>query len=303
MLHADSARNRLAGIAIISLATLCFSLLDGSAKWLVQTVAIVQVVWLRFLFQVLVSVVVMAPIQGRRMWRTRAWKLQLLRATMLGTMTSLNFMALRHLQLAETASIMFIAPILVALLGWRYLDEQLDLGRWLAIIVGFVGVIVILQPGASGFHPAMLLALGNAVLIAGFGLLSRKLAAIDNPATTQMLSGLGAVVVLAPVALWTWLPMPGWLHWVVLIGASSAAALGHYLLALSFRYAPASTLAPFQYLQLLYMIAIGFVVFGDIPPQQVVVGAAIVIGSGVYLLVRESRVKAVPVAATEPARD
>ncbi|MEZ5650282.1 MAG: DMT family transporter [Burkholderiaceae bacterium] len=292
MLHADNARNRLIGIAITCLATLCFSLLDSTAKWLIQTLPVLQVVWLRFLLQVTVSMAVMAPIQGRRMWRTKAPRLQALRALLLGTMTGLNFTALRYLQLAEASSIMFVAPLLIALAGWLWLNEKLDTGRWLAIVVGFVGVLVILRPGGSSFHPAMLLSLAVAVMIAGFGLLSRRLAAIDSPATTQLLSGMGAVAVLAPVAWWLWQPIPGLTHWLALIGASTAAAVGHTLLAMSFRYAPASTLAPFQYVQILYMIALGYWLFGDVPGREVVIGAAIVIGSGIYLLARETRLKA-----------
>lgn len=300
MLHADNARNRLIGIAIVCFATFCFSLLDGTAKWLIQASAVVQIVWLRFVLQTVISMAVMAPIHGRRMWRTRAPRLQALRALLLGTMTGLNFLALKYLQLAETASIMFVAPLLVALAGWLFLSERLDTGRWLAIAAGFVGVLVILQPGASAFHWAMLLSLSVAIMITAFSLLSRKLAAIDNPATTQLLSGLGAVVLLAPAAWWVWQPLPDLDHWLALIGASSAAALGHYLLALSFRYAPASTLAPFQYLQILYMIAIGYWLFGDLPGRNVVLGAAIVIGSGLYLLALETRVRqqSEPKAAT-----
>lgn len=301
MLHADSARNRLLGIAIVCLATFCFSLLDGTAKWLIVSLPVVQIVWLRFLLQTVISMSVMAPIQGRRMWRTRAPRLQALRALLLGTMTGLNFLALRYLQLAETASIMFVAPLLIALTGWLFLNERLDLGRWMAIAAGFFGVLVILQPGASGFHWAMLLSLAVAAMMTVFSLLSRKLAAIDNPATTQLLSGMGAVVLLAPFALWIWQPLPDLKHWLALFGASTAAAVGHYLLAVSFRYAPASTLAPFQYLQILYMTALGYWLFGDVPGEQVVIGAAIVIGSGLYLLARETRVKAAVPAATAPA--
>ncbi|MEZ5659607.1 MAG: DMT family transporter [Burkholderiaceae bacterium] len=292
MLHADNARNRLIGIAIVCLATLCFSLLDGTAKWLIKALPVVQIVWLRFALQTAISMTVMAPIHGRRMWRTKAPALQALRALLLGTMTGCNFLALRYLQLAETTSIMFISPLLVALAGWLWLNEKLDGGRWLAIATGFVGVLVILRPGASSFHWAMLLSLAVAIMITGFSLLSRRLAAIDNPATTQLLSGMGAVVLLAPAAWWVWQPLPDITHWLALIGASTAAAVGHYMLALSFRYAPASTLAPFQYLQILYMIALGYWMFGDVPSQQMVVGAGIVIASGIYLLARETRVKA-----------
>ncbi|MGH1360677.1 MAG: DMT family transporter [Burkholderiaceae bacterium] len=294
MLHQDTAHNRLIGIGIASIAVLCFSVLDGLGKYLTQTLPVLQVVWLRFAIHVMLSAVFLAPVYRQRLFRTRRPGLQLFRATLMGAMTCMNFFALQTLQLAETGSIMFLAPLLIAALGWLLLDEKLDLGRWLAIAVGFAGVLVILQPGSGEFKLAMLLPLGIAFLIASFSMVSRSLAATDTPVTTQFLSGLGTAVVLAPVALWDWQVPAGWIEWTLLIALGAAGSIGHYCLALSFRYAPASTLAPFQYFQIFWMVAIGYLVFGDIPSAAVAAGSSIVIGSGLYLLYRESRVKAAP---------
>ncbi len=293
MLVDDSARNRLIGIGISSVAVLFFSTLDGLGKYLIQFQPLVQVVWLRFAIHVALTAIFVGPLYGPRLYRTRQLKLQLFRATLMGTMTGLNFAALQTLQLAETGSIMFLAPLLIAGLGWFVFGEQLDLGRWLAILTGFIGVLVILQPGTGQFKLAMLLPLAAAFGIAAFNLVSRRLAATDAPVTTQFLSGLGTAVVLAPFALWNWQAPESLSQWLLLIALGSSGAVGHYLLALSFRYAPASTLAPFQYFQIFWMIAIGYFVFGDLPTWTVVLGSGIVVASGLYLLYRESQVKAV----------
>lgn len=290
MIHLDSGRNRLIGIGITSIAVLCFALLDGTAKYLIRSLPIFEVVWLRFLTQVLISLAVVGPLYGRRLLRTQKPRLQVLRGLMLGTMTGLNFVALWYLQLAETAAIMFLAPILVAGLGWWLLNEAMDRGRLLAIVIGFIGVLIILQPGARGFHPAMLLSLINAILVAFFGLLSRHMARTENPASTQVYSGLIAVLMFTPFAFTQWQWPESAQQWLLLVALGSFAGLGHYCLAASFQYAGASTLAPFQYQQILYMMAYGYLVFGDVPSAAVVLGSLVVIGSGLYLLLRERQV-------------
>ena len=165
----------------------------------------------------------------------------------------------------------------------------MDARRWAAILVGFAGVLVVVRPGSAAFHPAMLLSLANAVIYAAFNLMTRKLAAYDSPETIQFLPALVASVVLAPFALAVWEPPHGALEWTVLCLMGVYGGVGHYLLAMAHRYAPASTLAPFLYQQILYMAAFGYLVFGSVPDPTVWIGAAIVISSGLYLFSRERR--------------
>lgn len=287
MLLPDSSRNRLLGIAIVSGAYLCFAVLDTSAKWLVKSLPVFEVVWLRFVTHVLFMLVPMARAGGRKLHRVRRPGLQLLRAAMLCCMTGLNFWALQYLQLAETGAIQFAVPILVALFAAWLLGERLDVGRWAAVLAGFAGVLVIVRPGTAGFHPAMLIALCNAVVYALFNLLTRRLAATDPPAVTNLLSGVGAVVVIAPFALSVWVTPTEPLQWLLIALTGLAGGTGHLCLAHAHRYAPASTLAPFLYQQILYMTLLGYLVFGDVPRAAVVAGAGIVIASGLYLLWRE----------------
>jgi drug/metabolite transporter (DMT)-like permease len=289
VLHADSARNRLTGIGLISLTYVLFALLDGSAKWLVQSVPVLVVVWLRFLTHTLIASALLFPMRGLALVRTQHLRWHLVRGLMFVAMTGINFWALQYLQRTVTASIFFMVPILVALLSAPLLGEKLDARRWAAIIAGFLGVLVVVRPGSEAFHPAMLLSLVNAVLYAFFNMMTRKLAAYDPPETIQFLPAVVATLVLAPFALAAWESPAGWFEWFVLCMMGIFGGSGHYLLAMAHRYAPASTLAPFLYQQILYMALFGYLVFGNLPDNETWIGAAIVVASGLYLFARERR--------------
>ena len=289
MLQADSARNRLVGIGLVSLAYLLFTLLDGSAKWLVGSMPVVMVVWLRFVMHALIGGAVLFPLRGLALVRSRHLKWHALRAVMFVTMTGVNFWALQYLQLTVTSSIFFTVPIVIALISASILGERLDAGRWIAILAGFAGVLAIVRPGSAEFHPAMIGSLINALVYAMFMLMTRRLAAYDSPETIQYLPAVGAAVLLTPFAIAAWEWPDTALEWTVACLLGVFGAVGHHLLALAHRYAPASVTAPFLYQQVLYMAVFGYDVFGDIPAPAVGVGAAIVVSSGLYLFYRERR--------------
>jgi drug/metabolite transporter (DMT)-like permease len=287
MLRADNARNRLTGIALVSFTYVIFTLLDGSAKWLVASVPVIVVVWLRFLMHAIFASALLFPLRGRSLVKTNHLRWHIVRGAMFCAMTGINFWALQYLQLAVTSSIFFIVPILIALMAAPMLGEKLDAGRWAAILAGFAGVLVIVRPGSADFHPAMLLSLVNAVLYALFNLSTRQLAAYDPPETIQFLPAVVASILLAPFAIAGWQSPAGWLEWTILCLLGVLGGLGHYLLALAHRYAPATVIAPFLYQQVIYMALFGYLVFGDVPGAGVWIGAAIVIASGLYLFARE----------------
>jgi len=289
LLHADSARNRLIGIGLISLAYLQFSVLDGAAKWLVGSMPVIMVVWLRFVMHVVVAGAVLFPLRGRALVRTSHLRWHLVRALMFIAMTGINFWALQYLQLTVTASIFFSVPLMIALASASVLGEKLDAGRWIAILAGFAGVLVIVRPGSADFHPAMLASVVNAILYAGFMMMTRRLAAYDSPETIQYLPAVGAAIGLAPFALAAWESPSGWLEWTVACLLGVLGGCGHYLLALAHRYAPASVISPFLYQQVIYMAIFGYLVFGDVPSPGVWLGSAIVIASGLYLFSRERK--------------
>ena len=287
MLQADSARNRLTGIGIVSSTYVLFSLLDGSAKWLVGSMPVIMVVWLRFVTHVMIAGAILFPLRGKALLKTSHLRLHVIRGLMFVAMTGINFWALQYLQLTVTASIFFTVPILIALISASILGEKLDWGRWAAILAGFAGVLVIVRPGSAEFHPAMLASIINAVFYAIFMLMTRRLAAYDSPETIQYLPAVVAAVLLTPFAIAAWEWPAGWLEWTVVCLLGVLGATGHYLLALAHRYAPASVLAPFLYQQVIYMALFGYLVFGDVPSPAVWAGAAIVVSSGLYLFSRE----------------
>lgn len=284
VLKTDSAHSRRIGISLVIAATLCFSIIDACAKWLVQQLPVAQVVGLRFATHVGWMLVLLLPWQGVAAVRVRNPRLQGLRALMLASMTGLNFIALQYLQLAEVGAIQFSVPVLIALMSAWLLHERLDLRRWAAIGAGFAGVLLVMRPGSSAFHPAILLSVGNAVLYAAFNLLTRRMAASETPEAMQFVSALGAALVLAPfvVAVWVW-PRDA-VTWAVIALCGLAGGLGHWFLAMAHRYASAAVLGPFLYQQIIYMVAWGWLLFGQWPDAFVIAGAAVVVGSGLYLL-------------------
>ncbi len=286
-LQLDTSANRRIGIAFFSLATLMFASLDGVAKWLVLSLPVVQVVWVRFFLHTVITGGVLVPQLGLCLFKTKHPKWQIIRGLMLATMTGTNFWALQYLQLAQTGSVQFSVPILIALISVIGFGEKIDTGRWIAIFIGFVGVFVIIRPGTEAFHPAILLCVIGAILYASFNILTRRLARDDHPGATQWTSAFVASVVLAPFALWQWQMPHGWLQWSLLILTGCLGGFGHWAIASAHRYASAAVLGPFLYQQIIYMTLLGWLIFNQVPDHFMVVGTLIVVAAGLYLLWRE----------------
>lgn len=296
------ANARLIGIALMCGASLCFTGIDTSAKYLNQYMDTVQVVWARYLGAFLIGLIFINPFSTPDLMRTgRPW-LQLGRSMLLLFSTILNIFALRYLQLDETMSILFATPLLVALLSIPFLGESIGPRRWAAIVVGFIGILIITRPGFGHMHPAALLTVVGTFCFALYNISTRILSTTDSSGTTLFYSSLfGAVVMsLALPFVWTW--PNGWFQAAIMVIMGSCGALGHYLLIIAHRLAPASILAPFIYTQLIWVIISGYLVFNDLPNHWTLIGACVVIASGLYLLYRERRVRgeAGPVASTEP---
>ena len=268
-------------------ALLCFSFLDGTAKWLNQSMPSLQTVWARYASNVLIVCAILSPISHPRAYRPSRLSLQLIRSFLLFFSTVMNFFALRYLQLAETMSIGFVTPLLVALFAVPILGERVGLPRMIAILVGFGGVLVVMRPGMSGFNPAALLTLIGCVAYALYSILTRMLASHDPPQTTMVFSGLVGFAMVSLLMPFVWVTPT---HWTIILGMfamGAFASTGHFLLILAHQRAPASTLMPFMYTQLIWMIVIGYFAFGDVPDGATLFGGGIVIASGLYLLWQE----------------
>jgi drug/metabolite transporter (DMT)-like permease len=283
------ASNALKGIGLMLVALALFSCLDTTAKYMasVAKLPVTEVVWLRFVSQFVLISFVMGIVSIPRLLVSRRPNQQLVRSTLMLFSTLLNFMALRHLRLDQTQTVYFLAPFVVALLAGPFLGEWVGWRRMLAILVGFSGILVVVRPGVAAFEPALILAFGSMLCYAGFMLLTRYLSAFDPPEVTLFYSLLAGTFFMGPLALvdWEWPSSP--LVWLLLVSMGFWGGLGHFIFIIAYKHAPASTLAPFIYLGLITHTAGGYFAFGQVPDQWTLVGAGIVIASGVYLLHRE----------------
>lgn len=280
---------RLTGIALMCAALICFSCLDAMVKWVNQSVDPLVTVWARYVSGVFLTALVINPWTQPGFLRTKRLHLQIIRSVLMLLTTLCNFVALRYLQLTETTSILFSTPLIVALLAGPMLGERIGLGRLLAIGTGLIGVLVVMRPGLGVMHPAALLALAGAVSYAFYGVITRMLAAHDSSSTTTFYSSFAGVVLMTPLLPWFWTTPPSALTWILLLMTGALGSFGHWLLVLAHARAPAAILSPFIYTQIVWMLALGYILFGDWPNPWTMVGAAIVIASGLYLLYRERR--------------
>ena len=283
---AAARRSRLIGIALICGAVGAFACLDTTAKYLGREIAVMQVVWARYTFAFLLTLFISNPVNRPGLLRTGRPALQVGRAAVLFGSTILNFFALRFLRLDQVLAISFSTPFLVAALSGPALGEWVGPRRWAAIAVGMGGVLVVTRPGFGQFHPAVILAMLATLCYAVYFLATRLLSRTDSNETTLFYSnGVGAVLML-PVIPFIW-TAPSLRQFVLMMLAGALASFGHYLLIVAHRHAPPSLLSPFIYSQLVWVVALGYVVFGDVPDGWTLAGAAIVIGSGLYILHRE----------------
>jgi drug/metabolite transporter (DMT)-like permease len=287
----QAQKDRLTGIGLMCVAVALFACNDAVAKFLNGHMDAVQVVWARYMSAFALAVALLNPLKDPQVMRTaRPW-LQLGRSTLLLLSTLLNFIALRYLQLDQTIAIMFCTPFLVALLGGPLLGEWIRWRRWAAIIVGFCGVLLVARPGAGGIHPAALLVLGAAICYAFYVISTRILSRWDSDKTTNFYSNLVGAAAIALAVPFFWTPQSDPLVILMMASMGLFSGLGHYLLIRGHRLAPASVLAPFIYTEIVWMIALGYLVFADVPNRWTMAGVAVVIASGLYLLYRERVVK------------
>ncbi|MET0156533.1 MAG: DMT family transporter [Methyloceanibacter sp.] len=287
----------------MALATLCFAALDATGKYLIVNhgVPVIEVSWLRFVGHVVFSAVALWPLAFTPSLRSAKPMIQILRSGLMVLTTGFNFLALRYLQLDQTITIFFLTPLLVAGLAGPLLGEWVGWHRMLAIIAGFFGVLLVMHPGIGSVHWAMLIALVATLGYAVYNIATRYLAAFDPATVTQTYTPLAGVIVLAGPALAAWQWPADSFQTLLLASLGFWGGLGHWFLILAHREAPAPVLAPFIYLGLIWMSALGLLVFGDVPTLWTLSGAAVVIVSGLYLLARER--KAVGEAKAGPASD
>ncbi len=279
--------SRLTGIALMCAAVACFAFLDTTAKYLSLYMATLQVVWARYTGAFVFAFMVANPWTRPGLMRTTRPVLQIGRSFLLLGSTLCNFAALRYLQLDEAIAIVFSTPFFVAALSGPLLGEWVRWQRWIAICVGFLGVLLVTRPGFDTFQPAALLSLTAALFYAVYSISTRILARTDSNETTLFYSNIVGAVALLPVLPLVWTAPTDPLVIALMVAAGAMGSVGHYFLIAAHRLAPASVLSPFIYTQLVLAIMLGYLVFGDVPQRWTIIGSAIVVASGLYLLYRE----------------
>jgi len=299
---AQDRAGRDAGLGLVLLTSgyIIMSLTDGVAKILTAEIAPGEIAWARYFFQGILAVPFVVAATG---WRSlipdRVFG-NLVRGVLTGTGSALTFIALQKMPLADAVAIFFIQPFLLTILSVIFEREKVGWRRWTAIAIGFSGALLVIQPSFAEFGTYALLPAGSAACFAAFMLLNRRLRYSGTAMSLQAFSSLAGALVLSlllvagsltQVPAFTFVA-PTLPQWGMLAAFGGFAAVGHYLMLVAFRYATPAVLAPTQYVQIISATAFGFIVFGDFPDLTRWIGIAIIVGCGIYVFRRETRVRA-----------
>ena len=282
--------NTRLGILLMMATMLVFAVQDGISRHLAGEYNVLMIVMIRYWFFAAFVIAVASRKEGsvRAAAATSQPLLQIFRGLLLAAEICVMVLAFVRLGLVESHAIFACYPLLIAALSGPVLGEGVGWRRWAAIGAGFVGVLIILQPGITVFAPSAIIPLISALMFALYGLLTRYVARRDSAATSFFWTGVAGAPALTLVGIWFWEPMTaadwGWMATLCVTGA-----FGHYLLIRVYEVAEASAVQPFAYLQLVFASAIGILVFGETLAPHVALGASIVVAAGVFTLLRARR--------------
>lgn len=278
----------LYGVMLSLGAVLLFAGQDGIAKYLTLAYPALLVVWARFFVQTLLMGVAYVPRMGLEILHTRLWRLQLVRGFCMMA-ASLCFVAgLRYVPVGEATAVVYLSPVLVVAISARVLKEQIRFGQWVAVFCGLAGVVMIIRPGSALFTPAVLFPLGAAISLAAYQLLTRRVLSVDNPVASNFITSVICLAILSALVPFFWVtPTIGA---TLLVAAQGAMAMtGHMFLTYAYGQTSAARLAPFTYAQIVFASLIGFLFFGHVPDLATLAGMAIIILSGLGLVLWQRR--------------
>ena len=290
---ARSAPHALAGIALLVAAVACFAVLDTSAKFIALTVPVLMALWVRYAFQALATTLAVLPVRGWALLRTAHPKFQCLRGVLLITSSTLAFFSLKYMPVGEFTAIIMITPLAITLLASLTLGERVSPLRWVLVMGGFAGTLIIIRPGGAGFDWTMLLPLSLVATNSWFQVLTSRLAKTEDPMTMHFYSGWVGTLLASLALPFVWTPLDSWTLWACMGLMGLMGTVGHFMMILAYARTPASTLTPFLYAQIGFAMLGGWLAFSHVPDQWSLVGmAAIAVcgAAGAWLAVRESRV-------------
>jgi drug/metabolite transporter (DMT)-like permease len=283
-----SQNNAPLGIGLMIATTFVFAMQDGISQHLAREYNVMMIVMVRYWFFAAFVIAVASRAKGglRHAVRTDQPKLQIFRGVLLAAEICIAVQGFVYLGLIESHAVFACYPLLIAALSGPVLGEKVGWRRWAAIGVGFIGMLIILQPGTGVFSPYALIPLVSALMFALYGLLTRFVARQDSAATSFFWTGVSGAVLMTIVGIAFWEPMsgPDWL-WMGLLCLTGAG--GHFLLIKTYEVAEASSVQPFAYLQLVWASSLGLLIFAEQLRTNVVIGASLIVAAGIFTLVRE----------------
>ncbi len=281
-------------------AVTSFSTLDTIAKLLSRTMPITSAVWFRYIVPSIILGVWMYAKRGKRAFATPNRSLQVARGALLVLSTLCFWTALTHLPIVEAAAVGFIGPSMLVVMSSLVLRERAEPIHWVALVIGFAGVLIVLRPGFS--HPGVgaIAALASALFYSGYQIITRKLAPSHDSLTMLFYANAVGAVILSFVAPATMRAPQGW-EWLGVFALGLFGGFGHWCMIRAYEIADAPTLAPFMYSQLAVTTLAGWLVFGTLPDGYTLVGMLVIVGSGLVVLLDLRRAgKAEPPPANEP---
>ena len=281
----------LTGIALVVTAMACFASLDTTAKLVSASVPLLMCIWFRYCFQAIVTTLAVVPRRGLAVLKTKHPKFQVLRGVLLLISSFFAFGSLLYLPVADFTAIGTLVPLVITLLAARMLGEQVSKRRWVLVLGGFAGAMLIIRPGGANFIWPMLLPLGAVVTYSWFQLLTSHMVKTENPLTMHLYTGWVGTLVPSLTLPFVWVnPTHTELGMLFLMGA--LGTVGHYFLILAYARSPASTLTPYLYAQIVFAMVGGWLVFGQVPDQWAMAGIGMIAVCGVagaWLTSHESR--------------
>jgi len=272
------------------LAWVMLPVMDGFAKYLSADLPVLQITWARYFFTVVFTLPVMFFFYNKQLVWTDKPKLQFFRGIILLCANICFFYAISVISLAKALTLAFIAPLIVTAFSPIILGEKVGVRRWTAVIIGFIGSLVVIRPGFVELNLASFAALGTGVMYGFYLIITRKLSISDNPLLTLLLTGLVGLVIISSVIPFIWVK-PTLNQWSMMAGIGVFACIGHLFLILSLKYADASKLAPFSYFEIITNIIIGYYFFNNFPDNWTFLGLFIIILSGIYISRREITIR------------
>lgn len=286
------APSALAGITLVVAATSFFATLDTTTKFVSASVPLLMALWFRYFFQAVATTAVVLPLRGLSVLRTAHPKFQCLRGLLLLLSSLFAFLSLKYMPVAEFTAIGAIVPLLITLLAATALGEKVSTLRWLLVLGGFAGTLIIIRPGGEDFTWALLLPLGMVATNTGFQVLTSRLAKTEDPITMHLYTGWVGTLLASLALPFVWTALPSWSLWGWLLLMGVAATVGHFMLILGYMRAPAATLTPYLYAQIAFAMVGGWIAFSHVPDGWSMIGMMMIAlcgALGAWLTARESR--------------